>query len=43
MTSQVKQTLIDVLTPLITNFQKVRATVTDEQVKTFMTVRKIDL
>jgi len=39
--AEMKNELIKVLVPMVTNFQQARARVTDEMVRTFMTVRKI--
>jgi len=41
LTGEIKQLLVDVLTPMILDFQRARAAVTDEQVKAFMAVRTI--
>jgi len=42
MTSmEMKQALIDVVVPMVLDFQRKRAAVTDEQVEAFMTIREI--
>jgi len=41
-TAAVKKLLIDTLTPMLANFQKARAAVTDQMVHTFFSIRKID-
>lgn len=41
MTSEIKQLLVDVLQPLVADFQRARAAVTDDVVNAFMTVRKL--
>lgn len=41
LSSQLKQELVSVLIPLVTQFQNARSRVTDEMVKTFMTVREL--
>jgi tryptophanyl-tRNA synthetase len=43
LTNDVKQVLIDVLTPLIMKHRHKRAEITDEIVKTFMSIREIKL
>ena len=40
---EIKKELIDVITPMVLRHQKARALVTDDQVRTFMTPRKLNL
>lgn len=42
LTGEVKQRLIEVLTPMVLEHQRRRAAVTDETVKAFMAVRPLD-
>jgi len=42
LTGEVKQRLIDVLTPMVLEHQRRRAAVTDDTVQTFMAVRPLD-
>jgi len=41
-TAQIKRELIDCITPIVSEFQKARAKVTDDMVDAFMSVRKMD-
>jgi tryptophanyl-tRNA synthetase len=42
LSGQIKQELINVIQPMVADFQKARARVTDDVVKSFMAVRKLD-
>ena len=43
LSGEIKKELIDVITPMVLRHQKARALVTDDQVRTFMTPRKLSL
>ena len=43
LSGEIKKELIDVITPMVLQHQKARALVTDDQVRTFMTPRKLNL
>jgi Tryptophanyl-tRNA synthetase len=43
LTGQIKQELINVLVPLILNHQKARDKITDDVVRSFMTIRKLGI
>jgi tryptophanyl-tRNA synthetase len=42
LTGQIKQELVDVLTPLVLEHQRARAAVTDDVVRAFLTPRKLE-